>query len=480
MTAVERMADFALRARWEMLSEPARQALKIRVLDALGCAMGALADDPPKRVRAAVEELDPGGGPCSLIGGGRAGPDRAALYNGALVRELDFNDTYFAPGETCHPSDNLAALLAAAEHRGAGGADLLAGLAAAYQVQCRLCDEGPVRAKGFDHTTLGAYAAAAGLSRVLRLDRAQAANALAICATAFNALRVTRTGALSHWKGLAAPHTAASCVTAAFLAKHGVTGPPEAIEGNKGFSSTIAGPFEIDWSREDLERVRRTVLKRHNAEAHAQTAVEAALRLRGQGGSSPQDIARVDVEIFDVAFHIIGGGEEGDKRRVRTKEEADHSLPYLVAVALLDGEVMPAQFAPERIGRADVQDLLSRVFVHPLPRYSARFPSEVPCRVVLSLRDGRRRELELASYPGFTREPLSWDQALSKYERLSAPFAAPPLRRAIAELVAHLEEEPAVRLARLLGAVRRSPAPLETGESTWAPQANPASAPSDS
>ncbi len=480
MTFVERLADFALRARWEMLSEPARQALKIRALDSLGCAMGALADEPPKRVRAAVEELDENGGPCTLLGGGRAGPDRAALYNGALVRELDFNDTYFAPGETCHPSDNLAALLAVAERQGASGEDLLAGLAVAYQVQCRLCDEAPVRAKGFDHTTLGAYAAAAGLCRVLRLDRQRAADAIAVCATAFNALRVTRTGALSQWKGLAAPHTAASCVVAVTLAQHGVTGPREAVEGNKGFAAAIAGSFDIDWSRESLERVRRTVLKRHNAEAHAQTAVEAALRLRRESALDVADLARVDVEVFDVAFQIIGGGEEGDKRRVRTKEEADHSLPYLLAVALLDGEVMPAQFSPERIGRADVQGLLARVFARPLPSYSARFPREVPCRVSLVFKDGRRLERELASYPGFHLEPMGWDAALAKYDRLSERFAPPPLGRAIAEVVANLEREPVERLTRLLGAVRRAPAPRETGETTWAPQASPASAPSDS
>jgi 2-methylcitrate dehydratase len=482
MTAVERIAEFALRARWEMLSEEARQALKIRVLDSLGCAMGALADEPPRRVRAAVEELDEAGGPCALLGGGSAAPDRAALYNGALVRELDFNDTYFAPGETCHPSDNLAALLAVAEHQGVGGRDLLAALAVAYQVQCRLCEEAPVRAKGFDHTTLGAYAAAAGLSRVLRLDLPRAANALALCGTAFNALRVTRTGALSHWKGLAAPHTAASCVAAAYLAKRGITGPPETIEGNKGFSATIAGPFAIDWSREDLERVRRTVLKRHNAEAHAQTAIEAALRLRREHALAPESVARADIDLFEVGFHIIGGGEEGDKRQVRTKEEADHSLPYLVAVALLDGEVMPAQFSLDRIRRADVQDLLRRVFVRPRPSYSARFPSEVPCRVALALRDGQRLELELASYPGFHREPLTWDQALAKYDRLSAPFAPPPLRGAIAEVVGRLEDEPIGTLMRLLGAVRRAAAPQEMGESPWAQaqQANPASAPSDS
>src|SRR5205807_9485531 len=150
-----------------------------------------------------------GTGHCTLIGGGRTAPDRAALYNGALVRYLDFNDSYFAPGETCHPSDNLAPVLAAAEYASGSGREFLTALAVAYQVQCRLSDEAPVRARGLDHTTQGAYAAAAGASRALGLDATATANAIAISGTAFNALRVTRTGALSNWKGLAYPNTAA-------------------------------------------------------------------------------------------------------------------------------------------------------------------------------------------------------------------------------------------------------------------------------
>jgi phosphosulfolactate synthase (CoM biosynthesis protein A) len=240
MTAAGRLARFVVDRSWDDLSERARQDLKIRVLDALGCALGALGAPPVAAVRAQVDEL--GGHPLStLIGGGATGPDRAALYNGALVRYLDFNDSYFAPGETCHPSDNLAPVLAAAEYADASGRELLAALAVAYQVQCRLSDEAPVRAKGFDHTTQGSYAAAAGAAKALRLDERETASAVAIAGTALNALRVTRTGALSHWKGLAYPFTASGAVEAALLAARGITGPAEVFEGNKGFMDSIAG-----------------------------------------------------------------------------------------------------------------------------------------------------------------------------------------------------------------------------------------------
>ena len=190
-----------------------------------------------------------------MIGDGRTAPDRAAFYNGALVRYLDFNDSYLAKGETCHPSDNLGAVLAAAEYANRSGREFLTALAVAYPVQCRLSDVAPVRARGFDHTTQGAYSVAAGASRALGLDAARTAHAIALCGTAFNALRVTRTGALSHWKGLAFANTAFGCLHAVFLAMRGITGPLAVFEGNKGFMESIAGPFQIDWSREDLERV---------------------------------------------------------------------------------------------------------------------------------------------------------------------------------------------------------------------------------
>ncbi len=226
MTQAEQLATFAVRASYEDLSEAARRELKIRVLDALGCALGALGAPPLRMIRAQIEEFGESGR-CTLIGGGRAAPDRAALYNCALVRYLDFSDAYLAPGETCHPSDNLGAVLAAAEYAGGSGRDFLTALAVAYQVNCRLSDVAPVRAKGFDHTTQDSFAVAAGVARALGLKQDQAANAIAICGTAFNALRVTRTGALSHWKGLASANTAFGCTHAAFLARRGITGPLE-------------------------------------------------------------------------------------------------------------------------------------------------------------------------------------------------------------------------------------------------------------
>ena len=453
MTHAEQLAAFVVRASYDDLSETARQQLKIRVLDGLGCAIAALQGEPIRLLKAQIEEFD-GAKHCTLIGGGKAAPDRSALYNSALVRYLDFNDSYLAKGETCHPSDNLGAVLAASEYAKQSGRKLLIALSVAYQVQCRLSDVAPVRAKGFDHATQGSYAVAAGVSKALGLDEVRTANAIAICGTAFNALRVSRTGALSHWKGLAYPNTAFSCTHATFLAMRGITGPLEVFEGNKGFMDSIAGKFKINWSEEDLERVTQTILKRYNAEIHSQSVLEGILELKKEYGLAGEEVARVEIEIFDVAYNIIGGGEEGNKNIVRTKEEADHSLPYLVAVAILDGQVMPEQYRPVRIQSQDVQALLRKVTVKPSSDYSREFPDEMPCRITLTLRDGRRIAKEKHDYEGFRTRPMSWERAVEKFERLAAPYTERSLCREIVSAVSNLEAIQVSDLTKLLAGVK--------------------------
>ncbi len=450
---VQELARFVVEASFEKLSEAAKRELKIRVIDSLGCAIGALEGEPIRIISAHLDDFG-GAERCTLIGGGKISPDLAAFYNGALVRYLDFNDSYLAKGETCHPSDNVAPVLAASEYAKAHGRELLVSLAVAYQVQCRLSDVAPVRNKGFDHTTQGSYAVAAGVSKALGLDEEKTANAAAISGTALNALRVTRTGKLSHWKGLAYPYTAFGATQATYLAMRGITGPPEVFEGNKGFMHSIAGKFEIEWPKEKLERVTRTILKKYNAEIHSQTSIEGIIELKEQHGFSAEDIEKIEIEVFDVAFNIIGGGEEGGKVRVETKEEADHSLPYIVAVAILDGQVMPDQYLRERILRDDVQRLLRKVVVKPREDFSRRFPNEMPSRLIVHLRNGRVVEKEKSDYEGFYSRPMSWDTAVAKFDRLSSPYVDADLRKEIVEVVSNLEHRPVADLVNLLGRIR--------------------------
>ena len=448
-TDVQKLAAFIHAADFRDISAAAVAQLKIRVLDTLGVAIAALDAPPMVAIRGLTRSLG-GSRDATLIGGGLAPIDRVAFHNIALSRYLDFMDSYLAPGETCHPSDNIGAVLAAVESVGAKGRDFLTAVAVAYQIQTRLSDVAPVRARGFDHTVQGAYAVAGAVAKALNLTPAQIANAIAISGTANNALRVTRTGDLSNWKGLAYPEVGKEGVFAALLARAGITGPMQVFEGNKGFKETIAGDFSIDWSREDLESVLRTVVKKHNAEVHSQSSIDAAITIGTQTGFRADAIRAVRVKTFQVAYDIIGGGEEGDKRHVRTKEEADHSLPYMVAVALLDGQVQPQQYAPERIVRPDVQALLRKVSVTPYSAFTERFPAEMPSQVEVELYDGTRFCVSASSFEGFTLQPLDWDAAVQKFSRLATPFTGELLAERIARVVRRLEEHEVLELTMLL------------------------------
>ena len=451
MTEAQQLAEFVERASYDDISEEAREHLKIRVLDALGCAIGAVEGEPVRLIRKHVYDFS-ASGHCTLIGGGTAAPDRAGFYNSALVRYLDYNDSYLAKGETCHPSDNFGAMLAAAEYTRTSGRGLLLSLAVAYQVQCRLSAVAPVRAKGFDHTTQGSFAVAAGASKALGLEPNKTANAIAIAGTAFNALRVTRTGDLSHWKGLAYPNTCFGGLHSAFLAMRGITGPPQVFEGNKGFKDSIAGDFEIDWSAENLEVVTRTIIKKYNAEIHSQSSIEGVLELKEQEDFSGEEIECIDLDIFDVAYNIIGGGEEGDKLTIRTKEEADHSLLYMVAVAILDGQVLPAQYEPERIRQRDVQALLKKIRIKPVDELSARFPDEMPCRLAVRLKDGRKFTIEKRDYEGFFTRPMRWDTVAGKFDKLAAPYVNDSLRGEIIDAVEGLD---GIQVSDLMGLLEK-------------------------
>jgi 2-methylcitrate dehydratase len=377
---------------------------------------------------------------CTLIGGGKTAPDRAAFVNGALVRYLDFNDSFLSKGETCHPSDNLASVLAASEYSGASGKEFLVALAMTYQVQCRLSEVAPVRDRGFDHVTQGAYAVAAGVSKALGLDAVKTANALAISGASLNALRVTRTGKLSNWKGLAYPFMAFCALHGAFLAREGITGPLEVFEGNKGFMESVAGRFEIDWDKENLEIVNRTILKKYDAEIHSQSSIECMLSLRNVEGISAQDVDSISVRIFDVAYNIIGGGEGGGKKLVRTKEEADHSLPYILSAALIDGKVTPEQYKPQRIIRSDVQALLKKIQVHPSKEFSDSFPNAMPCEIAIHLRNGRAVTKTVHDYEGFLTRPMNVASATEKFTSLVSGFIDEERKKKIIDAVNHLED----------------------------------------
>jgi 2-methylcitrate dehydratase len=179
-----------------------------------------------------------------------------------------------------------------------------------------------------------------------------------------------------------------------------------------------------------------------------------ALAVAYQVQTRLSDVA-VRLKTFAVAHQIIGGGEEGDKRIVRTKEDADHSLPYMLAVALIDGEVQPEQYAPARIAAADVQQLLRKVTITPDAVLSARFPQRLPAELEVELEDGTIFSARREDYHGFLTSPFDWTAARVKFDRVTRAFVSAGERDAIANVIATLDERPIIALTSLLGAIHR-------------------------
>lgn len=451
MTTCERLAAYATRTSWDAISPEARGKLKQHVLDTIGCALGAIPSPVLASIRVENAEFN-SAGPSTLIGGGKSTPERAAFYNGSLVRYLDFMDTFIAQGEACHPADNFAGVLAAAELAGASTREFLAALNLAYHIQCALTASGVhIMRNGFDHTLQLGISLAAGMSRAMNLTEQQTAHAIAICAASSLGAAASRSGThVAQWKGIASAGTAFNCIHNVRLAQQGVTGPLQVFEGANGLDQLLGRGFNIDWENEGYDGILACSIKRYDAEFHAQSAIEAALELRNEHRLTGHDIKRVQVDIFKAGYDMIGGGKYVDPKSVTSKEDADHSLPYLVAVALIDGEVSPQQFTQQRVESEDVQQLLSKVVAWLNLSYTRDYPNSLRTNVRIETHDGRILQREKESYPGFFRQPMSVQALLAKYNSVATLGGSPQSAQRIIQVVAKLEDNPLSALLEAL------------------------------
>jgi 2-methylcitrate dehydratase len=434
----EGIARFVLRTTYEHLTAEHRERLKVSFLDSLACAINALGARPLEACRAHVCEWAGSTAHCALIGGGSANPMLAAFYNTALVRYVDFMDSYLAGGELCHPSDNTGSILAVSQSAGLSSKDFLTALAIAYQVESRLTASARFMANGFDLTTQLSYSLAAGVAKALGLDEARTTAALGICGDVIPLL-VVRTTPISQWKGLSSAQLAFSCVNGVFLASRGVTGPEYVVEGHHGLAQALGCPIGIDWDNEGLDVFDQLSLKSYNAAVPGQASIHCMLELRKAHAIDPARVETIENDVFQDAYDFMGGGSFGPKTDVRTKEHADHSLPYLLAVALLDGDVQPEQLQPARIAKADVQDLLRKVQVRPDAAFTARYPREARSRVTIRLTGGTSINHEVNDYPGFATRPFMWADVDAKLYKLAGNHADKGLCNEIAAAVHSLE-----------------------------------------
>ena len=417
-TLAEKMATFAQRLAFDDLPRDVVHEVKRRVIDSIGCALGAF-DSDPCRIARTVAGLVKSRYPATLLGTGHASaPDLAAFANGTMIRYLDYNDTYLSK-EPAHPSDNISAALSVAEAEGRGGRELIASIVIGYEIQCRLCDAAALRTRGWDHVTYGPLSTALVGAKLMGLSETEMVHALGLAGVPNVAMRQTRVGELSMWKGCAFANAARNGIFAALLAKQGMTGPAPLFEGEKGFFRLVSGPFELPTlgGKETPFKIMDTYIKFYPAEYHAQSAIEAALLLRKK--LDPKNIAAIEVKTFDVSVEIIG--KDPEKWNPRSRETADHSLPYLVAVALMDGAVGLGQFTDARIADPRLRALIQKVSVTDDPEFNRAYPESMPNQVTVKTVDGQSHTLKVTYPKGHPKRPLTDSELEEKFISLAEP-----------------------------------------------------------
>jgi 2-methylcitrate dehydratase len=414
----DRLAEYSSSLRFEELPEPVIHEARRRLIDSLATAVGAMDAEAYAIARRCAERVkgEPGAG---LLGGGRSSVEWATFVNGLLIRYLDYNDTYLSL-EPAHPSDNLAAVLAVGDMVQAGGRDLITAAVLAYEVQCRLCDAASLRKHGWDHVTYGAISSALAACKLLRLDAARTKHAVGLAGVCNVALRQTRAGELSMWKGCAFANAARNGVFAALLAAEGMTGPAPIFEGELGIMKLLTGPFDLGplGGKDRSFMITQTYIKFWPAEYHSQSAIDAALQLRPEVGDT-RNVVAIDIDTFDAAVDIIG--KDPEKWRPKTRETADHSLPYCTAVALVDGDVTLAQFDPKRFTDPALLDLVAKVKVHRDAALSSHYPAGIPNRVKVKLQNGRQLVREVEFPRGHARNPMTDAEVERKFRTLVEP-----------------------------------------------------------
>lgn len=424
-----RLAGYTQALCYDDLPGDVVHEVKRRMLDSLGCAFGAWNATPCRIARQMAQSIKLPGGATLWGTTHKTLPDLATFANGTLVRYLDFNDTYLSK-EPAHPSDNLAAILAAGETSHASGKRVIQAVALAYEIHCRLCDAAALRPRGWDHVTYGSISSALGTAKTMKLTEAQTVQTVNLAAVANVALRQTRVGDISMWKACAFSNAARNGMFAALLAQRGMTGPAPIFEGERGFMKLISGPFEIPMlggertagNKPAPFRMLDTYIKHFPVEYHAQTAVEAALALRAEmieaeGPHVLDRLTEIEIGSYDVAIEIIG--RDPEKWQPTTRETADHSFPYCVAAALLDGRVTLHSFDLKRLRDPALHELMKKVRVVTQPEFVDCYPAAMPTSLTVRTTIGKTYVKQVDVPLGHPGNPMSDQDVEDKLRRLA-------------------------------------------------------------
>jgi 2-methylcitrate dehydratase len=427
---VEAITGYVFALREDDMRQQDVHLVTMHILDTIGCAAGAI-NERPCAIARRLASTNPIVEGASVFGlATKTSLELAAFANTTMARYLDFNDT----GIGGHPSDMILPLIATAEARGCSGRRTLLDIFAAYEVYRALRRGGfwRLRQRHVDQLQC-TIATAMGAGVILALDKHQMANALALALTPSIPLRVTRTGELSDWKGCATAHGAMNALFAARLAQAGMTGPARVFSGRAGLSDFTNVDFdfsEIGVQHGNLSAIEATGLKRFPAEFSAQGPLNVAVSVRNEYVTD--DIEHIEIALHYGGWEEIGGGQNdrAEKWRPQTRETADHSLAYLLARYLIDGDLGVDSFTPAHLSDPRVLELMDRIDVIHLPELDTQHAGEIPrwpSIMTIRLRDGRVVKRESGLTKGHPLNPLSEADVEVKVRGLCQRTANTPL-----------------------------------------------------
>jgi 2-methylcitrate dehydratase len=415
---LKHLCDYALALSYHDLPEEVIQRTKYIITDTVGCALGGAESPPAKIARATASEITSSTPSTVLISAQKTSPDLAAFANGVMIRYLDFNDTY-AGSPTCHPSDLLAPVFAVVDARNGSGKDVILGTVLAYEVFCGLIDAGSKeRERSWDQSTYGVIAAAVVAAKLFGHTQQQMANAISLAVSSHLGLEQIRRGQISHWKGCALANASRNAVFCAMLAAKGMTGPEEAFEGKAGFFNSTGIRFEIRPFADsaDTHRIMKARLKAFPAGYFSQSAIEAILGLRSQI-SNFDDIKEIRLQTFPAAYEVMGSSEAN--WQPETRESADHSLPFVMAVALLEGNLETRHYDQMYYKRPDVRALMRKIKVRIGEESVAAWP-DLPLNIVdIELKSGQVLSTKLAYHLGHFKRLMTGEEQERKFRPMA-------------------------------------------------------------
>ena len=440
-TVANRLAELVSDIRFSNLPEAVVKETKRRVLDALGCAFGGFHGEPSAIMRNVAADL--GGNPEATVLGAayRTSCEKAALVNSTMLRYLDYMDSHAGP-DACHPCFNIPPCLAVAERVSASGKDLIAAIVAGYEIQIRFQGACKIGSRGWFSGTYLEFSVPLAVGKLLGLDSDRLANALAIAATHANALSVN-SGSIPASKSVADGMVSSTAIVAALMAGAGLTGPTDVIDSAGVFETAVAGAI-------DMERLLAPLLecklmevntKWFNTVRTAQTAVTSMFSLLEKHRLNWRDVEAITL-FLPTHEHIGHDGIWNSISRLRpqNRDTANHSLVYSLAVAMVDGELGPEQYADQKLSDPNVLSIIDRTTLQADAALDQHWPEAAVSRVVLRTKSGQSCEATTLYPPGHHKNRVTDEQIQQKFIKLTSQMLSKEKQAAIIQTVGRLEE----------------------------------------